>query len=114
MQRVANFPVARDPGTTARVSYRTANNTSACTKLGLHRTRLMNGVLRARSRFALGAGIDYDNYRSYRHVKTYRGRLFNRVQPTWSADSAVALRSASPRNTVLFSLAIRAVVLVLP
>jgi hypothetical protein len=42
----------------------------------------MKGVLRARSRFALGASIDYDNYRSYRHVKTYRGRLFNRDQPT--------------------------------
>src|ERR1035438_3681271 len=83
-------------------------------ELGLHRTRLMKGVLRARSRFALSAGIDYDNYRSYRHVKTYRGRLFSRVQPTWSADLVAALRSASPRNTALFSLAIHAVVPVLP
>ena len=40
--------------------------------------------------------------------------VFNRDQSTWSADSAAALRSASPRNTVPFSPAMRAVVLVLP
>ena len=40
--------------------------------------------------------------------------VFNRDQPTRSADSAAALRSASPRNTVLFSPAMRAVVPVLP
>ena len=40
--------------------------------------------------------------------------VFNRDQPAWSADSAAALKSASPRNTVLFSPGMRTVVPVLP
>ena len=56
----------------------------------------------------LGAQITTNG--SWRYVKTYRGRVFNGGQPTRSADSVVALRSASPRNTVLFSLSIRGVV----
>src|SRR5258708_21264626 len=43
-----------------------------------------------------------------------RCRVFNLDQPTRSADLAAALGSASPRNTVLFSLSNRAVVPVLP
>ncbi len=39
--------------------------------------------------------------------------VFNRDQPTWCADLAAALRSASPRNTVPFFPAMRAVVPVL-
>ena len=74
----------------------------------------MNGVLRAHFRVALGEGLDYDNYGSQRHVKTSRGRVFNRDQPTGSADSAAVLTFALLRNTVLFSLAIRAVVPLLP
>jgi hypothetical protein len=62
---------------------------------------------------ALGQGLDDGDYHSSRHLKAYRP-TFNRVQPTWSLDSAAALRSASPRNTVLFSPAMRAVVPGLP
>jgi hypothetical protein len=62
---------------------------------------------------ASGQGLDDADYHSSRYLKAYRLR-FNRVQPTWSLDSAAALRSASPRNTVLFSPAVRAVVPVLP
>jgi hypothetical protein len=51
---------------------------------------------------------------SARHVKTYSGLVFNRNQSTRSGPSAVALRSASQRNTVLFSLATHAFVPGLP
>jgi hypothetical protein len=81
-------------------------------QVGLRKPTLMKG--RSALLVALGEGLDYDNNRSLRHVKTYSGRVFNRDEPTRFAASAAALKSASLRNTVLFSLAIRAVVRGLP
>jgi hypothetical protein len=63
---------------------------------------------------ALGQGLDYADRRSFETSESLARPVLNRNQPTWSADSAAALRSASPRNTVPFSPAMRAVGPVLP